>query len=97
MFENGKSYSHLKQTCLELSTLNTVLNPLKDGAMTKGKSAYVLFNNDSTKAELFLPSNNEGIILEKSNEGNWSNTEFKLMSWKGYVLQKDGKAIFGGN
>lgn len=97
MFENGKSYSELKQTCLELATLNTILNPLKDGSKTEGKKAYVLFNDDNTKVELFLPSNNEGIILEKSNEGNWTNKNYKLNSWKGYVLQKDGKAIFGGN
>ncbi|MEO6346759.1 MAG: hypothetical protein ABIO60_02515 [Aquaticitalea sp.] len=96
MFENGKSYSQLKQTCLELTTLNTVLNALKDGSKTEGKSAYVLFNDDNTKAELFLPSNDEGIILEKSIEGNWTYKNYKLISWKGYVLQKNGKAIFGG-
>ena len=80
-----------------MTTLNTVLNPLKEGSKTEGKSAYVVFSEDITKAEVFLPSNNEGIILEKSNEGNWSNNEYKLISWKGYVLQKDGKAVFGGN
>ena len=96
MFENGKSYSQIKQTCLELDTLNIVLNPLKEGSKLEGKNAYVLFNDDNTKAELFLPSNNEGLILEKSNEGNWTYKNYKLISWKGYVLQKDGKAIFGG-
>lgn len=97
MFENLKSYSHLKQTCLELNTLNIKLNPLKEGSKTEGKLAYVLFDENNNKAELFLPFNNEGFILEKSNEGNWSNTEYKLVSWKGYVIQKDRKAIFGGN
>ncbi len=97
MFENGKSYSQLKQTCLELTTLNIKLNPIKDGSKSEGKSAYVLFNDKNTKAELFLPSNNEGFILEKTTEGNWSNNEYKLISWKGYVIQKDGKVIFGGN
>lgn len=80
-----------------MTNLNIVLNSLKDGSKTEGKSAYVLFNDGNTKAELFLPSNNEGIILKKSNEGNWTNKNYKLISWKGYVLQKDGKAIFGGN
>lgn len=96
MFENGKSYSELKQTCLELATLNIKLNPLKEGSKTEGQSAHVLFNDENTKAELFLPSNNKGIVLEKSNEGNWTNKNYKLISWKGYVLQKDGRSIFGG-
>lgn len=65
--------------------------------MTEGKSAFVLFKTDNTKAEIFLPSKDEGMVLTKTNEGNWSNKEYRLISWKGYVLQKNGKAIFGGN
>lgn len=64
--------------------------------MAEGESSYLLFNSDKTIVELFLPTNNEGIILQKSNEGNWVNKNYKLISWKSYVLQKDGKAIFGG-
>lgn len=97
MYENGKSYSELKQTCLELATLNIKLNPLKDGAMTEGNSAFVLFNDTNSEAEVFLPLKDKGILLKKTNEGNWSNTEYKLISWKGYVLQKNGNAIYGGN
>lgn len=96
MYENGKSYSELKQTCLELATLNIKLKPLKDGAMTEGKSAYVLFNEDNSKAEIFLPEKDKGLVLIKTNEGNWANMGFILISWKGYVIQKDGKAVFGG-
>lgn len=64
--------------------------------MTEGKSAFVLFNDENSEAEVFLPSKDRGIVLKKTNEGNWSNAEYKLISWKGYVLQKDKKAIFGG-
>lgn len=37
-----------------------------------------------------------GIILTKTSEGNWSNGDYKLIAWKGCVLQKKGKAIYGG-
>lgn len=97
MYENGKSYSELKQTCLELATLNIKLNPLKDGAMTEGNSAFVLFNDKNSEAEVFLPKRDKGLVLNKTSEGNWTNNAYTLMSWKGYVLQMDGKAIFGGN
>lgn len=96
MFKNGKSYSELKQACLELATLNIKLNPLKEGAIAEGNPAYVIFDKDRTKAELFLPNKNKGIVLLKTNQGNWSNQEFILISWKGYVVQLNGKAVFGG-
>lgn len=71
MFINGESFSELKQTCLELSTLKIKLNPLKDGAKTKGNVAYVLFDDTNTSAEVFFPFENKGIILTKTAEGNW--------------------------
>ncbi len=96
MFVNGQSFSELKQTCLELATLNIKLNPLKEGATTKGDVAYVLFGDTNKSAEIFFPRKNKGIILTKTDEGNWSNGDYKLIAWKGYVLQKNGIAIFGG-
>lgn len=96
MSKNGKSFSLLEQTCLELATLNIKLNPLKKGNKINGNFAYVLFNKERTKAELFLPNQDRGIVLKKIAEGNWRNEDFVLMSWKGYVLQKNGQAVFGG-
>ena len=96
MYKDGQSYSTLQQTCLDLATLNTVLSPLKDGMKVEGTAAYVLFDDERKHAELFLPSNNQGIVLTQTSEGNWSNNNYKLIAWKGYVLQKDGMAIFGG-
>lgn len=96
MFENGKSYSELERTCLELAALSIKLNPLEEGAKTKGAPAYILFNADRTKAELFLPKEDKGIALTKTSEGNWGNNEFKLIAWKGYVVQRRGKAVYGG-
>lgn len=96
LFENGKSFSDLEQKCLELASLKTKLNPLKDGAKTNGDSAYVLFSSDNSKAEIFLPQSNKGIVLKKSNEGNWTFQNYKLIAWKGYVLQEKGVALYGG-
>lgn len=81
---------------MELATLNIKLNPLKEGAMTQGKPAFILFDAARTKAELFLPNQDKGMVLTKTNEGNWSNETYTLIAWKGYVLQKDGTALFGG-
>lgn len=64
--------------------------------MTEGRLAFVLFNRDHTKAEIFLPTKNEGIVLTTTSEGNWSHTEYRLIPWKGYVLQKNKKVLYGG-
>lgn len=96
LFENGKAYSELKQTCLELATLKTKLNSLKDGAKIDSDPAYILFNSDNSKAEIFLPKSNKGIVLKKSKQGNWTFENYILISWKGYVLQEKGVAIYGG-
>lgn len=97
MFVNGKAYSHLHQTCLEIATLNIKLNPLKDGAMTKGSPAFLLFDDTKSKAELFMPNSNKGLMMTKTSQGNWSNDDYTLIAWKGYVVQYKGISIFGGN
>lgn len=94
LFTDGRVFSDLRQTCLELATLNIKLNPLKDGAITKGPSAYIIFSEDGAEAELFFPGENTGLLLEKTNLGNWTLNEYVLMSWKGYVLQKNGVPIY---
>lgn len=96
LYSNGRAESTLKQTCIELVALDIKLNPLLDGAMTGGDFAYVLFNEDQTKAEIFLPQHDAGIILNKTNTGNWKSGDYRLISWKGYVIQHHGKAVFGG-
>lgn len=64
--------------------------------MVKGKPAFLLFDNTKSKAELFLPNANTGMVLNKTSNGNWSNGDYKLIAWKGYVVQLKGKPIFGG-
>ena len=96
LFINGKAYSNLRQKCIALSDLKTKLNPIKDGAMTSGDAAFIIFDETQSKAELFLPNTNKGLVMLKENEGNWKNGDYYLIAWKGYVIQYKGKPIFGG-
>jgi hypothetical protein len=60
-------------------------------------SAYVLFNEDASQAEVFLP-NASSIILTRSSEGKpWVYEDWQLMAWKGYVLKKGGVNKFSGD
>ncbi|TGD56710.1 hypothetical protein [Flavobacterium humi] len=92
----GFVYSALEKKCLPVKTIATVLHPLKDGMASAGPQAYVLFSKDTETAELFLPDQDKSVFLSKTSEGNWAFEEYKLMAWKGYVLQYKGKPVYGG-
>ena len=94
----GNVWSSIKNSTVQLSEAAIRLNPIE--MMDKDKSpAYFIFSDDRLKAELFLPENKTSLLLErKGKEGNysWTNGEFELTAWKGYVLKKGKLAIYGG-
>ena len=96
MFIEGESYSNFKQTYIELKSLSIKLNAISNGQKNDNLKAFILFNENKSKAEIFLPKNHQGIVLDRINSGNWGNQDYLLISWKGYVLQKKGIPIFGG-
>ncbi|MDQ2719343.1 MAG: hypothetical protein M3Z26_06215 [Bacteroidota bacterium] len=94
----GMTWSVIKNNCIELSKTATRLNPIEMKDKAKAPT-YLIFSDDKTKAEVYLPENNHSVMLErKGKEGNWTwqHDDFKLIPWKGYVLQKKGVAIYGG-
>lgn len=75
------------------------LNSVTDGNTDK---AYLVFNEDQTKAEVFLPNMKIGTILErKGEEGNysWTDGTYELIGWKGYVFRtlKGQNNLFAGD
>ena len=95
----GMMWSGIKNDCIDLSKTATRLNPIE--MKDRGKSpAYLIFSDDKTKAEVYLPDNDHSVMIErKGKEGNWTwqHDDLKLIMWKGYVLQKKGVAIYGGD
>lgn len=90
----GYTWSILKKKCIRTFEAGTKLNHAEDGK-TYTTVAYVIF--DGNKAELFLDTQKESIILERKSEGDsWVNGNLQLIPWKGYVLKKDGKIIYTG-
>lgn len=75
------------------------LNSVNEGSKEK---AYLVFNDDQSKAEIFLPNEKLGTILErKGSEGDytWTDGKYELIQWKGYVLRtlKQGINLFAGD
>jgi hypothetical protein len=89
----GYTWSTLKKECIRIFE-GTKLSHFDDGK-TYTTASYVIF--DGNKAELFLDTQKESIILERKSEGDsWVNGDWQLIPWKGYVLKKNGKIIYTG-
>jgi hypothetical protein len=92
----GYTWSAVKNECVRLFEVGTKLEHAKDGK-TYSTVAYVIFEKDGNKAELFLDTEDGTIILERKAEGEpWINGDYELIPWKGYVLKKAGKIIYTG-
>lgn len=90
----GYTWSTLKKECIRVFENSTRLNHAEDGK-TYSTVSYVIF--DGNKAELFLDTQKESIILERKSEGDsWVNGDWQLIPWKGYVLKKAGKILYTG-
>jgi hypothetical protein len=92
----GYTWSIVKNECVRIFEVGTKLAHAEDGK-TYSTVAYVIFEKDGNKAELFLDTQKETIILERKAEGEpWVNGDLQLIPWKGYVLKKAGKIIYTG-
>lgn len=90
----GYTWSALKNECVRLFEVGTKLAHAEDGK-TYSTVAYVIF--EGNKAELFLDTQKEPILLERKSEGDsWTKDDYQLIPWKGYVLKKGDKILYTG-
>lgn len=60
--------------------------------------AYIFFSEDGLLAELFLPGEENSIILSRNAKPEpWILNDFKLIARNGYVLEKAGKLLYSGD
>ncbi|HNF33089.1 MAG: hypothetical protein JST71_05465 [Bacteroidetes bacterium] len=73
----GETWSQLKQNCIQIFSVGQRLNPIetKDGEAVI--SAFVLFNDDKSEVELFLPSTESTSILKTTNKAIYENGAYK--------------------
>jgi len=89
----GYTWSELKKECIRVFE-GTKLSHYDDGK-TYTTASYVIF--DGNKAELFLDTQKESIILERKSEGDsWVNGDWQLIPWRGYVLKKRNDILYTG-
>jgi hypothetical protein len=93
----GYTWSKLNKECVRAFT-GIQLNPT-DNAATEDVTlcAYVLFNEKSDKAEVFLPDE-KSFILTRTSEGKpWIFDDYQLIPKNGYVLTKAGVTLYSGD
>ena len=94
----GYVWSKVNKECVK-GFSGIQLNPI-DNANNEDEtlSAYVLFNEDASKAEVFLPNDTTSIVLTRNTEGKpWMYKDWQLVSGNGYVLKKGTENKFSGD
>jgi len=82
----------------------TLVDPIQDGITLHNmankvtedqeKPAFLIFNKDQSRAEIFFHSQRNSLILNKIHEGSWSNSKYTLSFWKGFTLYHETTPIF---
>lgn len=90
----GQSWSQLRQECVQVFEVGTRLNPVEKKEGEAVISTFVLFNDDRSKAEIFLPNSDvESIILDKAADGTYKADRYVFNDAE-QALYVDGKKAF---
>lgn len=92
----GYVWSQTKNGCIRVFEEGFRLTPYHSSADTidvDGEqatlNAYLLFNEEKSVAELFLPDAKKSILLKRENEATpYVKDDWKLEAKKGYILKK---------
>ena len=98
----GYMWSEIRKNCIRVFEEGYRLAPYEKEADSSEAdqeqtmlNAYVIFSDDNSKAELFLPTSSKSIVLEREAEGKpYVKGEWMLEAWKGYVLKKGTEIQF---
>ena len=92
----GQSWSEIKQSCIQVFSIGTRLNPVNRKEGEAIISAFIVANDDRSKWELFLPNRDTTIILIKIEDGIYQKHNYKYDAKKA-DLYIDAKITYKGN
>lgn len=92
----GYTWSELRKKCIRVFEEGTKLSAYDSQNRSDVLAAFVIFEANGNKAELFLP-NEKPLIMERKSEGDqYLNGDWQLIPWKGYVLKKGKNILYIG-
>ncbi len=98
----GYMWSEIRKNCIRVFEEGYRLEPYVSDSLSVEEdgeqatlNAYVIFSEDQSKAELFLPTSSKSIILDRKNEGKpYMKEEWTLEARKKYILKKGTEIQF---
>ncbi|MBE99796.1 hypothetical protein [Flavobacterium coralii] len=94
----GYRWSVIRNECIRVFEEGYRLNSIEE-LKSEGisKSAFIIFEENGNRAELFLPEENVGILLKREKEGTpYKNNVWTLQTQNGYSLLKGGVLQYAG-
>ncbi len=94
----GYFWSEIEGTCLKARERGVRLNPVNGPGVVE-KAAFIIFSEDQSKVELFLPGKKPVLMERKGEEGShyWENDDLRLYPWKGYILKRGDELLYAGS
>lgn len=94
----GYRWSQLRDECVRVFEEGYRLNSIEElKGESMNKSAFVLFEEEGDRAELFLPDGSKSIMLTREKEGSpYKGGSWSLELNKKYSLKKNGTLLFAG-
>jgi hypothetical protein len=94
----GYSWSQIRKECIRVFEEGYRLNPIQNlKSESAVLSAFVIFEENGERAELYLPDTEGSVILKKAEgKGHFVNDDWSLQVEKGYTLKKDGTLLYAG-
>lgn len=90
----GYTWSILKNDCVRVFEIGYRLNPTKINADEAVISAFIIFDENKDKAELFLPNSDKSIILiNQDNKGIFVNQKY-VFNLNEFTLLIDNESVY---
>ncbi len=90
----GYTWSELKQNCIRIFEDGVQMIAV-DTSLNQSLAAYIVFNADSSKGELFIPNVSNSVLLAKASAQSWADSIYQLsVSDKHLVLKKGTTTLY---
>ena len=94
----GYTWSNLREDCVQLFEVAYRLNPVSDLTNDDATdvaviSAFVLFNEDKSAVEIFLPEIESGIVININNSGSYQKDNYTF-DYDSFTLSINNKPAY---
>ncbi|MET3731939.1 hypothetical protein [Moheibacter stercoris] len=93
----GMTFSKIKNECVQPFNQPIMVQSLDDGTKSYSTQTPLIFNEDKSKVEVFLPDSNKSLILKRSKKDptTWKKSGVQVKEdGNSYQVHQKGKLIY---